>query len=112
MAAFTGSADHPNPEAAVWLEGSHFEAGKLARENFVLDMRQKVTALAVPYVLIQGREDHVTPTAPAKAYYDQLRAPAKAFVEIGGGHFACFTDTEEFLAALRMHVPPGVNSSF
>jgi len=24
----------------------------------------------------------------------------------GGGHFACFTDTEEFLAALRMHVLP------
>jgi pimeloyl-ACP methyl ester carboxylesterase len=112
MAAFTGSPERPNPEAAAWLEGSHFEAGKLARENFVLDMRQKVTGLAVPYVLIQGREDHVTPTAPAKAYYNQLRAPAKTFVEIGGGHFACFTDTEEFLAALRTHVLPLAKQSF
>jgi pimeloyl-ACP methyl ester carboxylesterase len=111
-AAFTGSPEHPNPQAAAWLEGSHFEAGKLAGENFVLDMRQKVTGLAVRYVLIQGREDHVTPTAPAKAYYDQLRAPAKTFVEIGGGHFACFTDTEESLAALRMHVLPLAKGSF
>ena len=42
----------------------------------------------------------------------RLRAPAKTFMEIGGGHFACFTDTEEFLAALRTHVLPLAKQSF
>jgi pimeloyl-ACP methyl ester carboxylesterase len=103
---FIGSPDHPKPEAAAWIKGYGFESGKLARESFVLDMRKEAPGLPVPYVLIQGREDHVTPTVPAKAYFDQLRAPAKVFVQIGGGHFACFTSTDEFLAALRAQVLP------
>jgi pimeloyl-ACP methyl ester carboxylesterase len=104
--AFIGSPQHPSTEAAAWVEGYGFESAKLAPESFALDMRKAAPDLAVPYILIQGREDHVTPTAPAKAYFDRLRAPAKMFVEIGGGHFACFTNTGEFLAALRAHVLP------
>jgi pimeloyl-ACP methyl ester carboxylesterase len=104
--AFIGSPDHPKPEAAAWIKGYGFESKKLAPESFVLDARKAAPDLPVPYILIQGREDHVTPTVPAKAYFDQLRAPAKVFVQIGGGHFACFTSTDEFLAALRAQVLP------
>jgi hypothetical protein len=30
-----------------------------------------------------------------------LAAPSKRFVEISGGHFACFTNPGEFVPALR-----------
>jgi pimeloyl-ACP methyl ester carboxylesterase len=103
---FTGSPDHPNPQAAVWQAGVHFESSRLAPESFVFDAMKAAPNLPVPYILIQGREDHVTPTAPARAYFDQLAAPSKTFVEIDGGHFACFTNTDQFLAALRAHVSP------
>jgi pimeloyl-ACP methyl ester carboxylesterase len=103
---FTGSPDHPNPQAAVWQAGVHFESSRLAPESFVFDAMKAAPNLPVPYILIQGREDHVTPTAPARAYFDQLAAPSKTFVEIDGGHFACFTNTDQFLAALRTHVSP------
>ena len=103
---FMGSPDHPNPAGATWLAGYHFEARNVGKEIAAFDAMTEAADLPVPYVLIQGCEDRLTPTVVAKAYYDQLRAPAKTFVEIGGGHFACFTDTEEFLAALRMHVLP------
>jgi pimeloyl-ACP methyl ester carboxylesterase len=103
---FIGSPQQPNPQVTAWVKGSSFESRKLAPESFVLDMRNAVTDLAVPYILIQGREDHVTPSAPAKAWFDRLRAPQKSFVEIDGGHFACFTDPDQFLGALRTHVLP------
>jgi hypothetical protein len=32
---------------------------------------------------------------------DHVRAPAKQFIPIDGGHFACFTDAAQFLTALR-----------
>ncbi len=34
------------------------------------------------------------------------RVAAKAFTPIDGGHFACFTDPEQFLATHRRDVSP------
>ena len=104
--AFIGSPDHPKPEAAAWVEGYGFESKKLAPDSAVFDARKDAPVLVVPYVLIQGREDHVTPLGPAKAYFDLVVSKSKAFVAIDGGHFACFTNTGAFLAALRAHVLP------
>jgi hypothetical protein len=42
----------------------------------------------------------------AKEYVEQVRAPIKAFVPIDGGHFACFTDPNQFIAALQTRVMP------
>jgi pimeloyl-ACP methyl ester carboxylesterase len=104
--AFTGPPDHPKPQAAKWVEGYGFEAKKLAPETAVYDAMKDAAVLMVPYILIQGREDHVTPLGPAKAYFDMVVSRSKAFVPIDGGHFACFTNTDQFLAALRAHVLP------
>ena len=72
----------------------------------MFDARKAAPDLAVPCILIQGREDHVTPTAPAEAYFDQVRSKGKVFVTIDGGHFACLTNTTGFLDALRKTVVP------
>jgi pimeloyl-ACP methyl ester carboxylesterase len=62
--------------------------------------------LAVPYILIQGRGDLVTPADAALAYGQDARAPHKAVMAIDGGHFACFTNSRDFVAALRARVLP------
>jgi len=60
----------------------------------------------VGVVLIQGREDRLTPLVLAKDYFDKVRSNGKVFVSIDGGHFACFTHGSQFIAALRKAVAP------
>ena len=50
--------------------------------------------------------DQLTPFEPARAYWEMVRSEGKAFVAIDGGHYACFTDSDQFLAAMRNHVMP------
>lgn len=103
---FAGDPAHPKPAAAGWVKGYMFEAGKVGKESAAFDAMKDAATLPVPYILIEGREDHVTPFVPAKAYFDRVRSKGKVFVPIDGGHYACFTNTAGFLAALRKHVLP------
>jgi pimeloyl-ACP methyl ester carboxylesterase len=62
---------------------------------------------AIPMFFFQGAEDFTTPTALARQYLDELRAPQKAFVPIeGGGHFAMFMKPDQFLKELVTRVRP------
>jgi pimeloyl-ACP methyl ester carboxylesterase len=62
---------------------------------------------AIPVFFFQGAEDFTTPTALAHQYLAMLRAPQKAFVPIeGGGHFAVFMRSDQFLAELEKRVRP------
>jgi pimeloyl-ACP methyl ester carboxylesterase len=103
---FMGSPDHPKPEAQAWVKGYGFESSKVAAESIVFDAMTEAPSLPVPYILIQGRDDHVTPFEPARAYWEKVQSKGKAFAPIDGGHYACFTDTAQFLAAMRKDVLP------
>jgi len=103
---FMGSPDHPKPETQAWVKGYGFESSKIAAESIVFDAITAAPELPVPYILIQGREDHITPFEPARAYWEMVRSKGKAFVAIDGGHYACFTDSDQFLAAMRKYVLP------
>jgi pimeloyl-ACP methyl ester carboxylesterase len=62
---------------------------------------------AIPMFFFQGAEDFTTPTALAHQYLDALKAPQKAFVPIeGGGHFAMFMKSDQFLKELLTRVRP------
>jgi pimeloyl-ACP methyl ester carboxylesterase len=62
---------------------------------------------AIPVFFFQGAEDFTTPTALAREYLEMIRAPQKAFVPIeGGGHFAVFMHSNQFLAELLKRVRP------
>ena len=106
QADFMGSPDHPKPEAQAWVKGYGFEANKVGKESIVFDAMTEISSLPVPYILIQGRDDHVTPFKPARAYWERVRSRGKAFAAIDGGHYACFTDTGQFLRAMRKYVMP------
>jgi pimeloyl-ACP methyl ester carboxylesterase len=94
------------PEAAAWVKGYDFESGHVGPEMQAFDAMTDALDLAVPYILIQGRADWLTPMDVAKEYFDAVRSKGKVFVPVDGGHFACFTNAGEFVAALRKHVVP------
>ncbi len=94
------------PEAATWVKGYDFESGHIGRQMQSFDAMTDALDLAVPYILIQGRADWLTPMVVAKDYFDTVRSKGKVFAPIDGGHFACFTNAGGFVAALRKHVVP------
>lgn len=97
-------------DVAAWLAGGEFSGPKLWPEITSFDAR-RMTEFSVPIFVIQGRDDHITSFSAAKAWVESVHAPAKAFVPIDGGHFACFTDSSKFLAALEKLVDPKVGPS-
>jgi pimeloyl-ACP methyl ester carboxylesterase len=92
-------------DAAAWLAGGDFSGPKLWPEITSFDAR-RVTDFSVPIFVIQGRDDHITSFSAAEAWVESVHAPAKAFVPIAGGHFSCFTNSSQFLAALGNLVVP------
>lgn len=106
MTRFTGPQDNATPAGAKWSAGYGFEAHNIGKEMASFDAMRDVPDLAVPYILIQGRDDRLTPAAVAKTYFDAVQSKDKAYAAIDGGHFACFTNAQEFVATLRLHLRP------
>jgi pimeloyl-ACP methyl ester carboxylesterase len=98
-------------DVADWLAGSAFTIPKLLPAIVGLDIRSLGYDFALPVMVVEGRQDHITSFAAAQDWLGQVRAPAKAFVPIDGGHFACFTNPDGFVGALRQHVLPLVRKS-
>jgi pimeloyl-ACP methyl ester carboxylesterase len=98
----TSASASPQEKADVtaWLAGGDFSGPKLWPEITSFDAR-RTKQFSLPIFVIQGRDDHLTSFSAAQAWVDSVDAPQKAFVPIDGGHFACFTDSSEFLAALE-----------
>jgi len=88
-------------DAADYRAGLGFSAAKFLPVVMGFDARRLGLDLAVPYAVIQGRDDHITPTDLARAYVEEVRAPRKAFIPIDGGHLACFTNPDGMVGALR-----------
>jgi pimeloyl-ACP methyl ester carboxylesterase len=59
-------------------------------------------AFKVPIYIIQGADDSIAIPSVAKAYYDRIQAPRKAFALLPGtGHLAVWTAPSAFLRLLR-----------
>ena len=71
------------------------------------DLPTTANTLRVPFFVIQGKEDMVTPTSVAVKYFQVVKAPKKKLILIEhAGHFAFVTHREEFLSALVKDVRP------
>lgn len=56
----------------------------------------------IPYVVVQGAADLVSPVAAARRHWERITAPDKDFIEVdGAGHLVEFTDVKRFHAELR-----------
>jgi pimeloyl-ACP methyl ester carboxylesterase len=73
---------------------------KLLPYSFEFDARAAGYDLAVPYFVIQGRNDPICPPEAARAFVNQVQAPVKNFTVIDGGHFVCLSNPTAFLNAL------------
>lgn len=93
-------------EVADWINGFGFSASALGDEVLDFDAYAAGIDMALPVIVIQGRDDHVTPSAAAEQLVRDVRAPAKQYVEIDGGHFACYTNADAFVDSLIENVLP------
>lgn len=89
-----------------WIDGQGVSAERLVPETSALDPNQLAGEFGVPIFVFQGAEDFTTPTELARAYVASIRAPAKAFVTLDGGHFVVFMQSRQFLAELVARVRP------
>ena len=90
-----------------WFAGQDLSGQQLIPQEVNLDMKALGGQFALPVFVIQGAEDFTTPTGLAREFVASLRAPRKTFVTIpGGGHFAVFMKTDEFLKELLDRVRP------
>lgn len=87
--------------------GFRYSTAKLFDEFRTFDARRLGTCFEVPFFLFQGERDVITLTGPAEMYFAEVEAPVKELSLIkNAGHFAAFTQPEQFLAALLIHVLP------
>jgi pimeloyl-ACP methyl ester carboxylesterase len=112
VALIRPAGDPQNAAAESWYSARQFSLSKLMQAILDFDARADGYEIPVPYFVIQGSGDTRTPTALASAFVDQVRAPAKGFTAIDGGHFACFTNPAGFLDALdaevrKLRIRPG-----
>lgn len=111
---FTGPKPWPKTgPVADWIAGYGFTSDTLVPK--LLAGPDVVDAagydFSLPIVVIQGKDDYICPTEPARRYVAKMHAPRKVFVEIEGGHFACLTNQQAFVHELRRHVLPLVRSA-
>jgi pimeloyl-ACP methyl ester carboxylesterase len=72
-----------------------------------VDLPALGTDFSVPVFIVEGAEDDVTPAALARAYFEQITAPRKAFLLIpDAGHMALLTRSDDFLKFLLANVRP------
>ena len=90
-----------------WGEGMQFSGRTTVNAMLGTDLAKRANTFKVPFFVIQGKEDMVTPTSVAIKYFDIVKAPTKKLILIdNAGHFALVTNSKEFLEALNKNVRP------
>jgi pimeloyl-ACP methyl ester carboxylesterase len=87
--------------------GMEFSGKALVGAMLAEDLPRTVPRLDVPFIVIQGADDMITPTSVAASYFAVVQAPSKKMITIpNAGHFAIVTHVAEFRAALLRDVRP------
>jgi pimeloyl-ACP methyl ester carboxylesterase len=88
-------------------EGMLYSGRTTVNSMMATELPTTASTFKVPFFVIQGKQDMVTPTSVAVKYFDIVKAPKKKLILIeGAGHFALVTHQKEFLAALTKYVRP------
>jgi len=98
------------PEQAKNLEdGMMFTADRVLPDQVDTDLPKTACDIHTAFFVIDGQDDHVTPTSAAVNYFNCVKAPKKELVLIpNAGHFAWMTASDKFLEALISKVRPVV----
>ena len=88
-------------------EGMKYSGQTTVGAMLATELPTTANRLEIPFFVIQGKEDMVTPTSVAVQYFNVVKAPKKKLILIDhAGHFALVTHREEFLKALIKYVRP------
>ncbi|MFZ1988562.1 MAG: alpha/beta fold hydrolase [Alphaproteobacteria bacterium] len=89
-----------------------FALPKMYKAYQGLDFSRLGYDMPVPFFIIDGREDHLTPPDLVVDYFNKINAPQKAMILIEhAGHFAAMTKSDEFLQILVSRVRPLANAT-
>jgi pimeloyl-ACP methyl ester carboxylesterase len=87
--------------------GFHWSTAQMFEEIKAYDARRIGTRFELPFFLFQGESDVITLTTLAEEYFDEAEAPTKGSALIkDAGHFAAFTQPDQFLTELLTRVRP------
>jgi pimeloyl-ACP methyl ester carboxylesterase len=90
-----------------FLQASKYATSETFEANNSYDARSLGMKFDVPFFIINGEDDNITPVDLARKYFDRIEAPEKAFVMLkGAGHSAVLTEPEVFLHELVARVRP------
>jgi pimeloyl-ACP methyl ester carboxylesterase len=103
---FLGNPPYPKGDIADYANGNAFSGKKFGGLMATMDLYALGPTMPAPFFVVEGRDDRITGFDPAKAFFDHVQAPKKAFVAIEGGHYACFTNPTQFVAALNKYARP------
>jgi pimeloyl-ACP methyl ester carboxylesterase len=89
------------------LMGFQWCTAEMFEEFKAFDARRLGTRFEIPFFVFQGETDVVTLTSLATEYFAEVEAPTKELALIkDAGHFAAFTQPDQFLTEMRTRVRP------
>jgi pimeloyl-ACP methyl ester carboxylesterase len=87
------------------IGGDDFFGQALDGPMMHVDLPSLGTDFSIPFFVVEGAEDDITPASLAQAYFDQITAPNKAFLLMpDAGHMALLTRSDDFLKFLLANV--------
>jgi pimeloyl-ACP methyl ester carboxylesterase len=101
-----------SPDHSIWdiidiFNGMTFSLDMLYDELIAFDAHKLGLDFDLPFFILHGDSDIITPTSVAKEYFDEVKAPHKEFALIKkAGHLAAFAQPEQFLDELIHRVRP------
>ncbi|QYR22482.1 alpha/beta hydrolase [Paenibacillus sp. sptzw28] len=107
LPSMLSSPEHKMSDIIHIFKGMSFSLDHLFGELITFDFDKVGLRFELPFFVFHGDRDIITPTATAKAYFDEIEASYKEFVLIrNAGHLACFARPEQFLEELLRLVAP------
>ena len=92
-------------------KGMNFSASQLFGEMMGYDFDTLGYTFDIPFFVIQGEHDLITPPETARAYVARIQAPRKGFLTIShAAHLVEFCNPEAFLKALQSELLAKVES--
>jgi pimeloyl-ACP methyl ester carboxylesterase len=89
------------------VDGDAFFGEALDGPMMRVDLPSLGTDFPIPFFVVQGAEDDITPASLAQMYFDQVTSPRKSMLLIPeAGHMALMTRPDAFLKFLLANVRP------
>ncbi len=89
------------------FQGMRFSSEALFEELMQFDYERLGITFELPFFILQGDQDIITPFECAEDFFVKIEAPYKQLVTIkNAGHLACFARPEQFFEELESKVLP------